>query len=83
VLFHELGHDGVPALELGFEPLNLLVIGVLDSLALATIVEGGVAVLEELLEPAVDLIGIEAKFIAQVRDRDLVKEMPLEDTAPD
>jgi hypothetical protein len=36
-------------------------LGVLDGLAFAAIVEGGVAVLEELFEPAVDLVGVEAK----------------------
>jgi hypothetical protein len=80
VLFHEFGEDGVLTLQLGFEPLDFVVIGVLDSLALAAVVEGGVAVLEELFEPAVDLIGVKAEFIAQVRNRDLVQEMTLKDS---
>ena len=84
MLFHELDEDGVLALELGFEPLNLVVVGILDSLALAAIVEGGMAVLEKLFEPGVDLVGVEAEFIAQVRDGDLVvfasvEEMAFED----
>ena len=79
MLFHELGEDGILALQLGFEPLDLVVIGVLDSLALAAVVEGGVAILEKFFEPAVDLIGVKPVFIAQIRDRDLVEEMTLED----
>jgi hypothetical protein len=78
--FHELGHDLVLANELGFELFDLTLLGVLDGLAFAAIVEGGVAVLEELFEPAVDLVGVEAEFIAKVRDGDLVEEMPFEDS---
>ena len=79
MLFHEFGKDGVLALELGFEAFDFLVIGVFDGLGLAAVVEGGMAVLEELFEPAVDLVRIKAQFIAQVRDGDLVEEMAFED----
>ena len=37
------------------------------------------AVLEELLEPVVELVGIDVELIAEVRDGDLVDEMPFED----
>ena len=37
------------------------------------------AVLEEFLEPVVELVGVEVKFIAQVGDRDLLDEVPFED----
>ena len=37
------------------------------------------AVLEELLEPVVELVGLDVEFIAQVGDGDLVDEVPLED----
>ncbi len=77
--FHELGHDLVFALELGFELFDLVVLGVLDGLALAAVVEGEVAVLEELFEPAVELVGVEVEFIAEVGDGDLVDEVPFED----
>jgi hypothetical protein len=79
MLFHELGEDGVLALELGFEAFDFLVSGVFDGLGRAAVVKGGVAVLEELFEPAVELVGIEAQFIAQVRDGDLVEEMAFEE----
>ena len=78
-LCDELGEDGVLSLELGFEPLYLEVVGVLDGLALAAVVESGVTVLEKLFEPAVNLVGVEAEFIAQVRDGDLVEEMAFKD----
>ena len=78
MLFHEFGEDGVLALELGFKAFDFLLVGVFDGLGLAAVVEGGVAVLEELLEPAIDLVGVEAEFIAQIRDGNLVDEVPLE-----
>jgi hypothetical protein len=77
--FHELGHDLIFAGELGFELFDLALLGVLDGLAFAAIVEDGVAVLEELFEPTIDLVGVEAKFIAEVRNGDLVEEMAFED----
>jgi hypothetical protein len=46
---------------------DLLDAGVLDGFGLAAVVEGGMAVLEELLEPAVDLVGVELVFIALLR----------------
>jgi hypothetical protein len=79
MLFHEFGEDGILALELGFEAFDFLLVSVFDGLGLATVVEGGVAVLKELLEPAVDLVGIEAEFIAEVRDGDLIEEVTFED----
>ena len=76
--FHEFGHDLVFAHEFGFELLDLGLLSVFDGLGLAAIVEGGMAILEELLEPAVELIGIDVEFIAQVGDRNLVEEMTFE-----
>ena len=55
------------------------VLGVLGGLGLAAVVEGGVAVLEELLEPVVELVGVDVEFIAEVGDGDLVDEVPFED----
>ena len=79
MLFQEFGEDRIAALYLGFELLDLLVLGVFDGLGLAAVVEGGLTVLEEVLEPAVKLVGINVEFIAQVGDRDLVDEMTFED----
>ena len=56
--FHELGHDFVLTCELGLELLDLLVLAVFDRLDLAAVVEDDMAVVEELLEPAVDLVGV-------------------------
>ena len=79
MLFHEFGEDGVLALELGFEEIDFLLLGIIDGLGLATVVESGMAVFEELLEPGVDLVGKEVEFIAKVGDGDLVEEVTLED----
>ena len=58
--FHELGHDLVLAVQLGFELLDLLAVGIVAGLGFAAVgLEGQVAVLEELLEPAVELVGEE------------------------
>lgn len=77
---HFVGEHGILTLELGFELLDRLVLGVFDDLGLAAVVEGRVTVLEELLEPAVELIEVEIVLIAQVRDGNLVDvSEPLED----
>ena len=67
------------ALELGFEQLDLLVLGVLDGPGLAVVVEGGVAVVEELFLPAVEEVGGDAEFIAEVGDGDFFEEVAFED----
>ena len=77
--FHELSHDLIFADELGFELIDLAFLGIIDGLAFAAIVESDVAVFEELFEPAIELIGVKAEFIAKVRDWDLVEKMPFED----
>ena len=56
----------------------LALLSVFDGLGLAAIGKGEVAVLEELLEPVVELVGIDVELIAQVRDGDLVDEVPFE-----
>jgi hypothetical protein len=72
----EYVEDLVLAGQLGFELLDLLLLGVLGGLALAAIVEGSVPVLEELLEPGMDLVRIEVELIAQIGDGDLLEQMP-------
>ena len=79
MLFHKLGEDGILALDLGFELFDLAVLGVLFDLGLAAVLEGGMAVLEELLEPGVDLGRMKIEFVAQVGDWDLLEKMTLED----
>jgi hypothetical protein len=66
VLFHELGQDLVLALQLGFKPLDLLVLGILDGLGLARAIEGQVRVLEEELLPGIEDVGLDAELITQV-----------------
>ena len=78
MLFHEFGEYGVLALQFGFEAFDLVVLSVLDGLGLASVVESGMAVLEELFEPGIELGGVEVEFIAEVRDRNLVDEVLLD-----
>ena len=49
------------------------------ALVLRPLSKASVAVLEELLEPVVELVGVDVEFIAEVRDGDLVDEVPFED----
>src|SRR5215472_12671787 len=76
-----LGHQLRQNLVLGLDLLlqvgdPLLVGGVVRSRPL---LEGGRAVLEELLLPAVEDRGLQAEFIAQLRDRFLLQQMPPKD----
>jgi len=61
-----LGEDLILALQLAFEVLDLLVLGILDGLDLAAIFEGEVSVFEKLPLPVVEDGGIEASLVAQV-----------------
>ena len=76
--FHELGHDFVLLLDLGFELLDLGLLSVFDGLGLSAVGESEVTVLEELLEPVVKLVGVEIEFIAKVGNGNLVDEVPFE-----
>ena len=79
--FHELGHDLVLLVELGFELLDACLLRGLDGLGLASgsaVGEGEMAVLEEAFEPVVELVGVELELIAQVGNRDLVDEVAFE-----
>ena len=49
------------------------------ALDLRPLSKASMAVLEELLEPVVKLVGVDVEFIAQVGDGDLVEEVPFED----
>jgi hypothetical protein len=76
VLFHELGHDLVLALNLGFELLDLGVLGILGRLGFTAVAKGEVSVLEELALPVVEAAGGDAMLVAELGDRDVLKEMP-------
>jgi hypothetical protein len=67
--FHELDEDFVLALELGFELLDLSLLRLADHLSrgpFAGVLERQVAMLEELFEPIVNLIGIKLVLIAEI-----------------
>src|ERR1700691_1928877 len=75
---HEFSHDLVLAREFGFELLDFLVLGVLDGLGVAAILEEGVGVLEDLLLPTVKDRWRDAELIADGGDGDAFEQMPLE-----
>jgi hypothetical protein len=66
VLRPESGEDFVLTLQLGFALLDLAFLGVLDRLGLAVALDGGIAVLELLLLPAVDEGRGDVCFIAEI-----------------
>jgi hypothetical protein len=55
VLLHEFDEDLILALELGFELFDLALLGILDGLGLAAVVEGQVSILEEQALPLMNL----------------------------
>ena len=78
MLLHELGHNFVLALDLGFELLDLLLLGVLGDLGLAAILEGQVSVLEEQLLPRVEDRRFDAQLIADRGNGCALQKVPLE-----
>jgi len=72
---HEFGEDLVLGLELPLEGLDALRVGVgLRAFGL----EDGCAVLEELLLPSVEEVGMDAGFLADLGDGLMVEKMALE-----
>src|SRR5262245_4811601 len=79
MLLHELGEDLVLALELVLEGGDLAVLGVLVGLAaLAVILEGRGAVLEELLLPQVEEVNGQAMLLTDVGDGLVLQEVEAE-----
>ena len=79
MLLHQLGEDLVLALELVPEGGDLDILGVLTGLAaLAGVIEGGGAVLEELLLPEVEEGDGEVVLLADVGDGLLLQEVEAE-----
>jgi hypothetical protein len=66
------------ALQLGLKLLDLALLGILDSLRLAIALEGSVAVLEELLLPAIEEIGTNVQLITELGDRRLLEKRAFE-----
>jgi len=56
-----------------------LVLGILDCLGGTAVVESGMAVLEEFLEPVVDLGGKQFVLLAQGGHGNLLDQVPLQD----
>src|SRR6266545_4301863 len=79
MLLHEFGKDFVLALEFLFEVFDLTFLGGLDRFGGAAVVEGEVAVLEELLLPAIEEGRGDAEFIAERGDGRFFEEVPFKD----
>jgi hypothetical protein len=77
VLGHQLGQDLILRLDLLFQVGDPLLVGGVVGCPL--LLEGGRAVLEELLLPAVDDRGLQAEFIAELRDGLLLQQMSPQD----
>ncbi len=79
MLLHEFREDFVFALQLGLELLDPALLGILEGFGPAIALEGSMAVLEELLLPAIEQIGADAQLIAEIGDRRLFKQVAFED----
>src|SRR3954463_6392825 len=77
MFFHQFRDDLVFALELVAQCRDGAEVPALRSGALA--LEGGGAILEELLLPGVEQRGRELMLVAEVRDGDVVDQMPPKD----
>jgi len=78
VLLHELGHDLVFALQLGFELLDLLVLGVLGPLGFAAVIEGQVGILEQQLLPGLKDRGFDAQLLAELGNGCALEKVPFD-----
>ena len=79
VLFHEFGEDLILALELGFELLDLVILGVFGGSGSAAIVEAGLSVLEQEPLPGVEEVGLDAELFTELRNRGAFDQVPFED----
>jgi hypothetical protein len=70
-------HTPIPAPR--DEARDLAILGVIVSLGLAAVLEGAMAVLKEFLLPAIELVGGDVEFIAEIGDRGLVEQVPFDD----
>jgi hypothetical protein len=71
VLLQEFGNDFVFAMQLGFELLDLFVLGILGGLGFAAVVERRMAILKERLEPAIKQGGRDICFASVETGRTL------------
>ena len=77
-LLHQLGDHFVLGSQLGFEPLDLALLGCrTGGLAFAFESRGGV--IEQLFLPLVELGGLDLALVAEIGDRHAFDEMPFDD----
>jgi hypothetical protein len=77
VLRHQFGQNLVPGLDLLLQVSDPLLLGGMVRPCL--LLEGGSPVFEELLLPAIEDRRLQAKFIAELRDRLILQEMAPQD----
>src|SRR6516162_11961866 len=77
MFLYQFREDLVLALELLLKEGNLPILGVAGASGVGF--EGGWAVLEELLLPAVEHRGVDAVLVTQIRDGDVFEEMKSQD----
>ena len=77
MLRHQLRQDLILGLDLPFQILDALLLGLL--LGAGLILKGSGSVLEELLLPPVEGCWLEAQLFAELGDRLLVQQMPPQD----
>ena len=77
MLGHQLSQNLVPGLDLLFQEGDPLLFG--GVVGWPFLLEGSRPILEELLLPAVEDRGLQAQFIAELRDRLILQQMPPQD----
>jgi hypothetical protein len=78
VLFHQFGQDLVLGLELPFQGSDAFLVALTARVG-AMILESGGPLLEELLQPAVEDRRMKAVFLTEVRNRNLLDQVPAQD----
>jgi len=78
VFFHQLGQNLVLGLELPFQGSDAFLVALTVSIR-AMVLEGGGPVLKELLQPAVEDRRMEAEFLTEIGNRNLLDQVPTQD----
>jgi hypothetical protein len=80
MVLHEFGDDLVLLSKLGLEMLDLAVLELLDAgWPPSGMLKGTLGLVEHLLDPGVDLAGLEAELIGEIGDRFLSAEVATND----
>ncbi len=69
-------------MQLGLKLLDLALLGILEGFGFAIVLEGSVTVLEKLLLPAIEQVGSDVEFIAEIGDRNFFEKVAFENNDP-